>query len=138
MMEINKRGRYRYNFLTNRVVQKWNRLSSNAANAMSVNIFKAFIDREVFGMAQGNACNGTGICKIYTGRINQFVYINTMENSLFPFVELLFEPDDPWIFQQDGDSAHTAQSVSDWFKEQNLWQIEVYDQFLMLKMIKSN
>ncbi|RNA32107.1 hypothetical protein BpHYR1_050513 [Brachionus plicatilis] len=36
--EINKRGR---------VVETWNRLSSNAVNAMSVNSFKAFIDREV-------------------------------------------------------------------------------------------
>lgn len=63
---------------------------------------------------------GTGICNIYTGRINQFVYINTLENNLLPSVELLFEPNDTWIFQQDGASAHTAHSVSDWFKEQNI------------------
>ena len=43
-----------------------------------------------------------------------------MENNLLPSVELLFEPNDPWIFQQDGATAHTAHSVSDWFKEQNI------------------
>jgi hypothetical protein len=63
---------------------------------------------------------GTGICNIYTGRINQFVYINTLENNLLPSVELLFEPDDPWIFQQDGAPAHTARSVNEWFNEQNI------------------
>ncbi|CAF0915392.1 unnamed protein product [Brachionus calyciflorus] len=63
---------------------------------------------------------GTGISNIYTGRINQFVYINTLENNLLPSVELLFEQNDPWIFQQDGASAHTAHLVSDWFKEQNI------------------
>ncbi|RNA02411.1 Transposable element Tc3, partial [Brachionus plicatilis] len=50
---------------------------------------------------------GTGISNIYTGRINQYVNINTLKNILLPSVELLFEPDDPWTFQQDGASAHT-------------------------------
>ncbi|RMZ99116.1 hypothetical protein BpHYR1_007016, partial [Brachionus plicatilis] len=38
----------------------------------------------------------TGICNIYTGRINQFVNINTLENNLLSSVELLFESNDPW------------------------------------------
>ncbi|RNA27687.1 hypothetical protein BpHYR1_020726 [Brachionus plicatilis] len=45
---------------------------------------------------------GTGICNIYTGRINQFVNINTLENNLLSSVELLFESNDPRVFQQDG------------------------------------
>nr|QNH67894.1 ATP-binding cassette transporter subfamily D member 4 [Brachionus rotundiformis] len=67
-----------------------------------------------------NGGGSAGISNIYTGRINQFVYIDTLENKLLPSVELLFEPDDPWIFQQDGGSAHTAHSVRDWLKEQNI------------------
>ncbi|RNA36037.1 hypothetical protein BpHYR1_009670 [Brachionus plicatilis] len=63
---------------------------------------------------------GTGICNNYTVRINHFVNINNLENKLLPSVELLFQPDDTWIFQQEGALAHTAHSVSDWFKKQNI------------------
>jgi hypothetical protein len=42
--EIIKRGFYRYNFLTNRVVEAWNGLSAKAVSARSVNGFKAIID----------------------------------------------------------------------------------------------
>lgn len=59
---------------------------------------------------------GVGCCSIYEGRINQYVYKETLENHLLPSVELFYEKNDPWIFQQDGASAHTAKSVHRWFK----------------------
>ena len=63
---------------------------------------------------------GTGCCTIYTGRINQFVYKNTLENELLPSAELFFEEGQDWIFQQDGASAHTAHSIRDWFEEKQI------------------
>ena len=54
MREISKRSSLRYNFLTNRVVSKWNVLPHSVVNAKTVNGFKAGIDREVFGMGQRN------------------------------------------------------------------------------------
>ncbi|CAF0809441.1 unnamed protein product [Brachionus calyciflorus] len=62
---------------------------------------------------------GTGVCNIYTGRTNQYVYKETLENHLLPSVELFYDPEDHWIFQQDCPSAHTAHSIRDWFKEQS-------------------
>ena len=56
--EFNKRGSYRYNFFTNRVVTAWNELSENAIMAKSVNGFKSRIDGEVFEENNGNDCNG--------------------------------------------------------------------------------
>jgi hypothetical protein len=50
--ELNKRGSYRYNFLSNRVASKWNELSQNTIDSKSINSFKAGIDREVFGKVQ--------------------------------------------------------------------------------------
>ena len=37
----------------------WNTLSTDAVNAKTVNSFKAYIDKEVFGMVRGNDCNGS-------------------------------------------------------------------------------
>ncbi|RMZ96782.1 hypothetical protein BpHYR1_021332 [Brachionus plicatilis] len=50
--EINKRGSFRYNFLSNRIVSRWNDLSQSVVNAETVNSFKSAIDKEVFGMVQ--------------------------------------------------------------------------------------
>ncbi|RNA06125.1 transposable element Tcb1 transposase [Brachionus plicatilis] len=44
---------------------------------------------------------GTGCCSIYTGRINQFVYMDTLENQLLPSVEIFFDQSQHWIFQQN-------------------------------------
>ena len=57
--EINKRGLYRFNFLTNRVADVWNKLSNETVNARSSNSFKAHVDKEVFGMVNCNDCNGS-------------------------------------------------------------------------------
>ncbi|RMZ98673.1 hypothetical protein BpHYR1_030756 [Brachionus plicatilis] len=48
--EINRRGSFRYNFLSNRCVKLWNSLSINTISAQTINSFKAVIDNEVFGM----------------------------------------------------------------------------------------
>ena len=67
--EINKRGRHRYHFLSNRVVNVWNELSTNAISSKNVNEFKASIDEEVFGVKRRNDCNGSFRAK----RVNALV-----------------------------------------------------------------
>ncbi|CAF0850356.1 unnamed protein product [Brachionus calyciflorus] len=63
----------------------------------------------------------TGVCNMYTGRINQYVYRDTPQIiHLLPSVELFYDPEDHWIFQQEDASAHTAYSIRDWYKEQNI------------------
>ena len=37
---------------------------------------------------------GTGCCKVYSGRMNQFMYKETLENELLPSVELMYGPDE--------------------------------------------
>ena len=39
--------------------------------------------------------------------------MDTLENHLLPSAQLLIEPDHEWIFQQDGEPAHTANSVKE-------------------------
>ena len=63
---------------------------------------------------------GTGVCQVYTGRINQHSYKETLENALLPSKEIMYSPEQAWIFQQDGASAHTAKSVKSWFDEQDI------------------
>lgn len=63
---------------------------------------------------------GTGVCELYTGRMNQYRYKDTLENSLLPSAELFYDKEQPWIFQQDGATAHTAKSVKVWFNDQNV------------------
>lgn len=63
---------------------------------------------------------GTGVCQVYTGRINQHSYKETLENALLPSKDLMYSPESAWIFQQDGASAHTAKSVKTWLDEQEI------------------
>jgi hypothetical protein len=63
---------------------------------------------------------GTGVCQIYTGRINQYTYKTTLENCLLPSVDLFYTENTPWIYQQDGAPAHTANSITDWFNENQI------------------
>ena len=63
---------------------------------------------------------GTGVCNIYTGRINQFIYRDVLEDCLKPSVEILQNDVLDWKFQQDGATAHTAKSIKDYFVENNI------------------
>ncbi len=63
---------------------------------------------------------GTGVSRIYTGRINQYLYIDTLEECLLPSAQLLIGGNSPFMFQQDGAPAHTAHSVQDWFSQSNV------------------
>ena len=57
--EIYKKGAFRYNFLTNRVVPAWNELPEYVISAESINSFKARIDSRYFGIEKkSNGCNG--------------------------------------------------------------------------------
>ena len=62
VQEINRRGFIRYNFLTNRCVKLWNSLSVNAVSAQTINIFKAVIGNEVFGMVNSKICQSLSLC----------------------------------------------------------------------------
>ena len=75
------------------------------------------VERVNLGKKSVHSQKGTGCCSIYTGRINQFVNMDTLENQLLQSAEIFFDQGQHWIFQQDGASLHTAHSVRDWFQE---------------------
>ena len=89
-------------------------------------------DRFVIPRLQGAECSAgiwgcishkrNGCCKVFTGRINQFTFKETIENELLQSAEHIYGESQAWKFQQDGATAHKALSVQDWFKEQ---QIEI-------------
>lgn len=66
---------------------------------------------------------GTGVGNIYTGRINQVSYIECLENCLLPSIDLLAE-NQYYTFQQDGASAHTAHTVTDWLARNDISVLE--------------
>ena len=63
---------------------------------------------------------GTGVPYIYSGRMNQQVYIDTMENCLLPSTTLFYDENEPYFYQQDGATCHTAKSVARWFEANNV------------------
>ncbi|RNA15862.1 Transposable element Tc3 [Brachionus plicatilis] len=63
---------------------------------------------------------GAYCCSIFTGRINQFVYMDPLENQLLPSAPIFFDQSQHWIFQQDGASSHNDHSVRDWFQEKQI------------------
>lgn len=63
---------------------------------------------------------GPGLLTLYDGRMDQYNYIETLENALIPTRDLFLGGDPGWIFQQDNAPCHRAKSVSDWFKENNI------------------
>ena len=48
---------------------------------------------------------------IYTGRINQYNCKETLENKLLPTARSFIGRCKNWLFQKDGTTAHTANSV---------------------------
>lgn len=66
---------------------------------------------------------GTGCCTVFPGRMNQWIYLDVLENQLMPSIEVLRKPDQSMIFQQDGASCHTAKRVKAWFDNQNIEQM---------------
>lgn len=67
---------------------------------------------------------GTGCCATYPGRLNSAGYMEVLENSLIPSLDLLKPTDNDFLFQQDGASCHTAKVVKAWFKDQNINLLE--------------
>ena len=65
-------------------------------------------------------CDGPGLSFLYDGRMNGERYIETLENALIPTRDLFFSDEPNWIFQQDNAPCHTANIVSDWFKENKI------------------
>jgi transposase len=64
--------------------------------------------------------DGVGIPYIYDGRMNQYNYIDTLENYLIPTKDIYFGNDTEWIFQQDNAPCHKARRVNDWFTENGI------------------
>ena len=56
------------------------------------------------------------MCNIYTGNINQHTYIEALENCMVPSVDMLFDQNEWWQFQQDMVPAHIAHKVKAWMK----------------------
>ena len=54
---------------------------------------------------------------VYTGRINQYSYKDTLEKCLRQSLTLFYGRSKSWMFQQDGVIARTAHSIQDWFNE---------------------
>jgi transposase len=64
--------------------------------------------------------NGTGCSKVYSGSMDQHLYIDTLENELKPSIELLIPGDPDWIFQQDNAPCHKTKLVNKYFYENNI------------------
>jgi len=60
--------------------------------------------------------HGPGLSLLYDGRMNQYNYIETLENASIPTRNIFFSGDDQWVFQQDNAPCHKAKSVTAWFK----------------------
>lgn len=64
--------------------------------------------------------HGPGLYSLYDGRMNQYNYIETLENALIPTRDLFFGGDPNWMFQQDNAPCHKALSVTEWFEENDI------------------
>ncbi len=64
--------------------------------------------------------NGTGVCQVYSGRMDQYLYIDTLENAMLPSRDLLIDDHMNWIYQQDNAPCHKAKKVDAWFRENNI------------------
>ena len=59
------------------------------------------------------------LSNIYTRKINQYSYKDTLEKCLKQSAKLFYEGSKNSIFQQDGATAHIAHSIQDWFNEKD-------------------
>ena len=57
------------------------------------------------------------VSAIYTRRINQYSYKDTLEKCLKQLATFFYGRSKNWIFQQDGTTTHTAHSIQYWFNE---------------------
>ena len=67
---------------------------------------------------------GAGVCSLYDGRITAEKYIEVLEDYLIPSLELLVPPGDPYLFQQDNASPHTAKITQEKFVEMGIPLLE--------------
>lgn len=78
---------------------------------------------------------GTGCRKVYSGRMEKNLYIDTLDNELIPSVELLVDSDKPWLFQQDNAPCHKSKKVMAYFNESDIrvmpWPAIVYNEISM-------
>jgi hypothetical protein len=68
--------------------------------------------------------NGAGVCRCYFNRMNTELYIETMENSLKPSIDLLYEERASVIYQQDNAPCQKSRLSMAWFADN---QVEVMD-----------
>jgi transposase len=64
--------------------------------------------------------DGPGHHTLFDGRVNRWNYVETLENCLLPTVRQFFQPEQNWLFQQDGAGAHTADFSLEWIAEHGI------------------
>ena len=52
--------------------------------------------------------------------MDQYLYIDTLENAMLPSRDLLIDDHMNWIYQQDNAPCHKAKKVDAWFRENNI------------------
>jgi hypothetical protein len=70
------------------------------------------------------SANGTGCCYIYRNRLDAEGYLNILEDSLIPSIDLLIDDKDFFMFQQDNAPCHKAKKVLKWFEERQISLLE--------------
>jgi len=80
----------------------------------------ATVKHEMYVMVWGCFCSrGVSYLRRIDGKMDRFVYLNILEDSLLPFLSTTFDHRN-FIFQQDNDPKHTARVVTDWFVEHGM------------------
>lgn len=67
--------------------------------------------------------SGTGVCRIYDGRLDQNRYIDILENCLKPSIDLHFNENSPVCFQQDNAPCHRAAKVIEYLEENDIQRL---------------
>jgi hypothetical protein len=63
---------------------------------------------------------GTSCRKVYSGRMEQYLCMDILDNELILSVELLVDSGKPWLFQQDNAPCHKSKKVMAYFNESDI------------------
>lgn len=89
----------------------WRRHNERYNDACVVRTVKHDIKINVWGCF---SAHGVGSIALVDGILDQYQYMDILENEMLPSAQNLFA-DGPWTFQQDNDPKHTAINTRNWF-----------------------